>query len=220
MGRKPNPIILEFFERGPKLADASNRYQHTCRACRLEFPKGRIDSLTTHLLKKCPQISSQDRRRAVHQLHDLPDPDASDGSRGSQRCRRAAQLAFRRRQGEKRVDDGHRPTHGANAFATAPPDAGHNWPPLETLAEASRQFELSEKRTSTPRDFVDDGHPPGEPPFSEEPPAAFEEMPQHLATTMEPRVDDWLTEDSQGRSSARNAASFRRASVEADDVPP
>ena len=192
MGRKPNPIILEFFERGPKLADASNRYQHTCRACREKFPKGRIDSLTTHLLKKCLHISSQDRRRAVHQLHDLPDPDGSDGSRGSQRRprRRAAQLAFRR------VDDGHRPGHGF--AAAAPPDAGHNWPPLETLAEASRQFELSEKRASTPQDFVDHGHPPGEPPpFSDEPHGIFEETQPDLAATMEPRVDDWLTDDSQ-----------------------
>ena len=30
MGRKPNQLILEFFERGQKLEDASNRYQHTC----------------------------------------------------------------------------------------------------------------------------------------------------------------------------------------------
>lgn len=33
MGRKPNQLILEFFERGPKLEDASNRYQHTCKSC-------------------------------------------------------------------------------------------------------------------------------------------------------------------------------------------
>lgn len=33
MGRRPNQLILEFFERGPKLEDASNRYQHTCKSC-------------------------------------------------------------------------------------------------------------------------------------------------------------------------------------------
>lgn len=33
MGRKPNPLILEFFERGPKIGDQSNRYQHTCKRC-------------------------------------------------------------------------------------------------------------------------------------------------------------------------------------------
>ena len=30
------PLILEFFKRRPKLADASNRGEHTCRACRDE----------------------------------------------------------------------------------------------------------------------------------------------------------------------------------------
>lgn len=33
MGRKPNALILEFFERGAKLADQSNRYEHTCKRC-------------------------------------------------------------------------------------------------------------------------------------------------------------------------------------------
>lgn len=31
--RRPNQLILEYFERGPKLEDASNRYQHTCKSC-------------------------------------------------------------------------------------------------------------------------------------------------------------------------------------------
>src|SRR5438046_10394946 len=72
MGRKPNQLILEFFERGQKLEDASNRYQHTCKACGEKFPKGRIDSLTTHLVKKCPAIALRDRQRALLQLHELP----------------------------------------------------------------------------------------------------------------------------------------------------
>lgn len=33
MGRRPNIIVAEFFSRGAKLEDASNRYQHTCRRC-------------------------------------------------------------------------------------------------------------------------------------------------------------------------------------------
>ena len=33
MGRRPNQLILEYFERGPNLEDASNRYQHTCKSC-------------------------------------------------------------------------------------------------------------------------------------------------------------------------------------------
>jgi len=72
MGRKPNQLILEFFERGPKLEDSSNRYQHTCKACGEKFPKGRIDSLTNHLVKKCQAIPVRDRQRALLQLHELP----------------------------------------------------------------------------------------------------------------------------------------------------
>ncbi|KAF2199879.1 hypothetical protein GQ43DRAFT_419298 [Delitschia confertaspora ATCC 74209] len=78
MGRKPNQLILEFFERGPKLEDASNRYQHTCKSCGEKFPKGRIDSLTTHLVKKCPALPLRDRQRAILQFHELPDlPETS-----------------------------------------------------------------------------------------------------------------------------------------------
>ncbi|KAF2460891.1 hypothetical protein BDY21DRAFT_134317 [Lineolata rhizophorae] len=73
MGRKPNQLILEFFERGPKLEDNSNRYQHTCRSCGEKFPKGRIDSLTNHLVKKCPALPMRDRQRAILQFHELPD---------------------------------------------------------------------------------------------------------------------------------------------------
>ncbi|KAF2735236.1 hypothetical protein EJ04DRAFT_492078 [Polyplosphaeria fusca] len=73
MGRKPNSLILTFFERGPKLEDASNRYQHTCKSCGEKFPKGRIDSLTNHLVKKCPALPIRDRQHAVLQLHGLPD---------------------------------------------------------------------------------------------------------------------------------------------------
>ena len=80
MGRKPNQLILEFFERGQKLEDASNRYQHTCKACGENFPKGRIDSLTTHLVKKCHAIPLRDRQRALLQLHELPDVTEGDSN--------------------------------------------------------------------------------------------------------------------------------------------
>jgi len=33
MGRRQNPAIEAYFERGQKLDDASNRYQQTCRKC-------------------------------------------------------------------------------------------------------------------------------------------------------------------------------------------
>lgn len=78
MGRKPNQLILEFFVRGQKLEDASNRYQHTCKACGEMFPKGRIDSLTNHLVKKCQAIPLRDRQRVLLRLHELPDLTDSD----------------------------------------------------------------------------------------------------------------------------------------------
>ncbi|GLI74456.1 hypothetical protein PoHVEF18_002698 [Penicillium ochrochloron] len=91
MGRKPNQLILEFFTRGPKLEDSSNRYQHTCKACGEKFPKGRIDSLTNHLVKKCQAIPLRDRQRVLLRLHELPDltegetnkdPNAPAGKKG------------------------------------------------------------------------------------------------------------------------------------------
>lgn len=112
MGRKPNQLILEFFERGAKLEDSSNRYQHTCKACGEKFPKGRIDSLTTHLVKKCPAISLRDRQKALLQLNDLPD-----------------------------ITD---PRNQANQASVELP-GNRNWTALETLAEVSRQIDLSEK---------------------------------------------------------------------------
>ncbi|KAI9835091.1 MAG: hypothetical protein M1837_003967 [Sclerophora amabilis] len=135
MGRKPNQLILEFFERGQKLEDASNRYQHTCRACGERFPKGRIDSLTTHLVKRCPVIALRDRQRALLQLHELPDLDISEGTREAvrkgDRGGDTKQLASRVRAGD-------------------PEGASQSWTPLETLAEVSRQIDLSEKRDSPP----------------------------------------------------------------------
>ncbi|KAF3043464.1 hypothetical protein E8E12_008985 [Didymella heteroderae] len=39
------------------------------------FPKGRIDSLTNHLVKKCPALPLRDRQRALLQFHELPLPE-------------------------------------------------------------------------------------------------------------------------------------------------
>ena len=33
MGRRPNPLVVEFFERGAKLEDRTNRYEHRCKNC-------------------------------------------------------------------------------------------------------------------------------------------------------------------------------------------
>ncbi|KAJ4354452.1 uncharacterized protein N0V89_006189 [Didymosphaeria variabile] len=124
MGRRPNQLILEFFERGPKLEDASNRYQHTCKSCGEKFPKGRIDSLTNHLVKKCPALPLRDRQRALLQIHELPDlPALTQPTTSPMHAGQAMNLPF------------------------APSKQGLS--ALETLAEVSRQhLNLSGKRVA------------------------------------------------------------------------
>lgn len=122
MGRKPNQLILEFFIRGQKLEDASNRYQHTCKACGEKFPKGRIDSLTNHLVKKCQAIPLRDRQRVLLRLHELPDLADGDLNKDPNVARagkgKAGDLPFTTRQ---------------------------NFDGLNVLAEASRQVGASDQ---------------------------------------------------------------------------
>ena len=121
MGRKPNQVIASYFHRGPKLADNSNRYPHTCKLCGEDFPKGRIDSLTNHITKpgKCPAISEHARIQACLALHSIPNP-----------------AAMQRKQAARAAEGGGVPT-AANMPA--------NWSALEALAEASRRVDVSEK---------------------------------------------------------------------------
>lgn len=120
MGRKPNQLILEFFVRGQKLEDASNRYQHTCKACGEMFPKGRIDSLTNHLVKKCQAIPLRDRQRVLLRLHELPDLDPDQNKDPS--------LAA-----------------AAKGKSTDVPFTRQNFDGLNVLAEASRQVGASDQ---------------------------------------------------------------------------
>ena len=138
MGRKPNPLILEYFERGQKLEDASNRYQHTCKACGEKFPKGRIDSLMGHLTNKCPAIRLRDKQHASRHLQDLR---VASGADIPVRTGSAA-LVDRRRAGASTQRRG-----GGGGAATE-----HGWTPLRTLAEVSRVVDLSERHTPTPQD--------------------------------------------------------------------
>ncbi|TQS34319.1 hypothetical protein Golomagni_05302 [Golovinomyces magnicellulatus] len=119
MGRKPNALIIQYFERGAKLSDSSNRYQHTCKACGQKFPKGRIDSLTTHLAKKCPALSIQDKQNALLQLNDLPNIEGPPNNFHAEKSSLPLTVEL--------------------------PVMKSNWTALETLAEVSRQLEMSEK---------------------------------------------------------------------------
>ena len=128
MGRKPNQVIASYFHRGPKLADNSNRYPHTCKLCGEDFPKGRIDSLTNHITKpgKCPAISEHARIQACLALHSIPNP-----------------AAIQRKQAARAAgENGGPPGAGAGAGAANMPA---NWSALEALAEASRRVNMSEK---------------------------------------------------------------------------
>ncbi|KAI0379792.1 hypothetical protein F5Y04DRAFT_259149 [Hypomontagnella monticulosa] len=149
MGRRPNPLILEFFERGAKLQDNSNRYHHRCRACGEDFPKGRIEGLTTHLTKKCPAISEADRVHALLSLHGI--------STGANRLRFDGLLHSGPNQGPNQISnlqsysniDPNLVSH-PNATPSLPAPSFEQsqaqiWTPLETLAEVSRQIEANEK---------------------------------------------------------------------------
>jgi hypothetical protein len=122
MGRKPNQLILEFFIRGQKLEDASNRYQHTCKACGEKFPKGRIDSLTNHLVKKCTAIPLRDRQRVLLRLHELP--DLADGDQNK---------------------DPNAAGQGKGKGVDVPYTTRQNFDGLNVLAEASRQVGASDQ---------------------------------------------------------------------------
>ncbi|CRK29611.1 hypothetical protein BN1708_005025 [Verticillium longisporum] len=118
MGRKPNPIICEYFTRGPKLTDSSNRYPHKCKLCGENFPKGRGEALTKHITEKCPAITPEQRINAALNLSGL----------------QARSLASRH------LNDHVRASNGI-ASANEAPEA---WDALQTLAEASRQVGATE----------------------------------------------------------------------------
>ncbi|KAI6781106.1 uncharacterized protein J7T54_003273 [Emericellopsis cladophorae] len=138
MGRKPNPLISLYFERGAKLNDNSNRYPHTCKQCGEYFPKGRIDNLTAHITKRCPAISDSDRMRACLELHGISNARAMANRPGSNSVNGHgnAQLG---QQGQKDLPQG--------------------WSALETLAEASRQVDLNENNRVPKENPVGESQP-------------------------------------------------------------
>ncbi|RYP25140.1 hypothetical protein DL765_000021 [Monosporascus sp. GIB2] len=143
MGRKPNYVILQHFDRGAKLQDNSNRYQFRCKSCGEDFPKGRIDSLTNHLTKKCPAISHSERINACLALN---------GIKGNNAANRALKQQQRNAALAPMATTVPYTSHSFLPAATAPATTSSSsvfqndiWAPLETLAEVSRQIEASEK---------------------------------------------------------------------------
>ncbi|GAB1319007.1 Zn(2)-C6 fungal-type domain-containing protein [Madurella fahalii] len=148
MGRRPNALILQYFERGPKLQDQSNRYPHTCRSCGEHFPRGRLDSLTSHLTKKCPAISEAERVNALLTLSGM--------SHASQRFQQSQQ-AQAQAQAQARAQ--------ANGSPVDLPMIQRDWTALGVLAEVSRQIDLNEKND-------DRGQPNGTAPPAPAPPGS------------------------------------------------
>ncbi|EGX92796.1 hypothetical protein CCM_04169 [Cordyceps militaris CM01] len=184
MGRKPNPLILEYFVRGAKLNDNSNRYQHTCKRCGENFPKGRIDSLTTHITKKCPAISDSDRMRACLELHGITTARAAAAER-------------------------HNNGNGPRGARAVPSNVlPQEWSALETLAEASRQVDLNENNRVLPKGqdatsnadttFVNGRFEVQEQFTLENPPAGYEER-AHSSTTAKRPTNE--TESDQANAS-------------------
>ena len=123
MGRKPNQLVLEYFDRGAKLEDNSNRYVHTCKACRKDFPKGRIESLMAHIEKSCPSIRRKDRTRIPSLATSSPQPVPVQDSYNA-----------------NALD--YSPSHTLGEHQRFPTvSSGRGLTGLEALAEASRQLE-------------------------------------------------------------------------------
>ncbi|EXJ85005.1 hypothetical protein A1O3_05680 [Capronia epimyces CBS 606.96] len=123
MGRRPNPVIAQYFERGPKLGDASNRYEHTCKKCGAHFAKGRIEGLTSHLTRKCPSITVPERTQIVMQIHNLTDLNAeSEGNSAED----SSQEQSANRDNEPSSQNSQQTFNGLNVLAEASRQVGGN----------------------------------------------------------------------------------------------
>ncbi|KAM7214108.1 hypothetical protein V8F06_010484 [Rhypophila decipiens] len=138
MGRRPNALILQYFERGPKLQDQSNRYPHTCKSCGEHFPRGRIDSLTAHLTKRCPAISQEDRLNAFMALSGM-----THASHRIQHGRNGQPQAQAQAQAQAHFHD--QPSTAPVDVPTIQGGIERDWSKLSVLAEVSRQIEQNEK---------------------------------------------------------------------------
>ena len=120
MGRKPNQLVLEYFDRGAKLEDNSNRYVHTFIACGSFFPKGRVEGLIAHVAKNCAAVRREDRMRILSQAAPAP-------------------------QNNNPLDCSRSHVSEEHQSIPAVSSSGRSLTGLEALAEASRQLEHPRK---------------------------------------------------------------------------
>nr|OQO18549.1 hypothetical protein B0A51_13828 [Rachicladosporium sp. CCFEE 5018] len=155
MGRKQNALIADYFRRGKKLEDNSNRYEQQCIKCGELFPKGRIDAMLTHLLKRCPQLTPQEREAAYDHAQRPRKAASKAGANVSAADHHASELVFDSQGWD--VHDSHQFQFDMSANAAPisdPPPATRNegdgsfsisaqgynqQSALDTLAEASRR---------------------------------------------------------------------------------
>lgn len=147
MGRKQHPIIAQYFDRGAKLADNSNRYEYRCRNCGEHFPKGRLETLTLHITKRCPAITEAERVNACLALHGI--------NSAAQAKAQAARLGDAAAAAAAAANAAQQATLNSNLVAQSPQQPAsfvenQNWTPLQTLAEVSRQIEANEKHDDPP----------------------------------------------------------------------
>ncbi|KAF1989525.1 hypothetical protein K402DRAFT_274486 [Aulographum hederae CBS 113979] len=189
MGRRPSALITEFFERGQKLENSSNRYAWDCKSCGLKFPKGRFDSLQTHLLKTCPVLSSFDRQRAKLYIESQSQSQPQSHPRPHQPTFRFGDdtIAGAARHGEDMQL--HLPLMDLPCAQKSPPGQQHDLSALETLAEVSRQhLDLSDKRDGsgnhatrsvTPRPNASQGYEPDDFLVPDDKPSGVDESMNH-----------------------------------------
>lgn len=125
MGRKPNPLIVQYFSRGTKVGDSSNRYDHTCKKCGEHFPKGRMEALSAHLTKKCTALTKTERMKILLRFHDLSQKVDSNGDPNTAATTEA---------GHQAEGSTGRPNHALLAA-----NEEQDFDALNVLAEASRQ---------------------------------------------------------------------------------
>ena len=120
MGHRPNPLLVEYFNRGKKINERSNRYEHTCKLCGEYFPKGRIEYLLGHLTKKCIGLSMAEKTKIVLRLHDLTDPSTEV-------------------EANHIAEDASHSREGVTVNLPFSPGRQQNFNALNVLAEASRR---------------------------------------------------------------------------------
>ncbi|OQO12167.1 hypothetical protein B0A48_02808 [Cryoendolithus antarcticus] len=155
MGRKQNALIADYFRRGKKLEDNSNRYEQQCIKCGELFPKGRIDGMLTHLLKRCPQLTQQEREAAYDHAQRPRKAASKGGVNVSAADHHAGEVVFDSQGWDVHDSDQFQFDMSANGAPTNDPTpATHNdgdasfsmsaqgysqQSALDTLAEASRR---------------------------------------------------------------------------------